>query len=359
MAQATTTTRRRAGRLTAMPRLTRVTLALALLVGAGGPTEGAMHHERQASVEEPGRPPAVATTEALPAAIGAWTRAGEAKRVGAGAIFDYMDGAGELYLAYRFDHLEVVEYRAGEGDEILVELYRMRGADDAFGLLSGDWGGEPVALGPAAPDGRPRALYGAGLLRLAAGGTYARVMATRETPASREAVLALGRAIAAGHEAAPAPRLVAALPPTVGTGHTLRRDSACFLRSHLVLNSAYFLSRQNILDLGPEVDAVSARYDPPATAAGASRVRVVLVAYPDADRARRAFDHFRAAYLPETPADAAAAGTIVTPIEDGWAGARQVGRALAIALECPDRATATAFLDAGLAALQTAEATHE
>jgi len=192
MAQATTTTRRRAGRLTAMPRLTRVTLALALLVGAGGPTEGAMHHERQASVEEPGRPPAVATTEALPAAIGAWTRAGEAKRVGAGAIFDYMDGAGELYLAYRFDHLEVVEYRAGEGDEILVELYRMRGADDAFGLLSGDWGGEPVALGPAAPDGRPRALYGAGLLRLAAGGTYARVMATRETPASREAVLALG-----------------------------------------------------------------------------------------------------------------------------------------------------------------------
>lgn len=318
-----------------------------------------MHHGRQASIEEPGQSPAVPTTGALPASVGAWARAGEARRVDAGAIFDYMDGAGELYLAYRFDHLEVVEYRAGEGDDILVELYRMRGADDAFGLLSGDWGGEAVALGGKPPDDRPRALYGAGLLRLAAGDTYARVMATRETPASREAVLALGRAIAAGREAAPAPRLVAALPSTVGTGHTLRRDSACFLRSRLVLNSAYFLSRQNILDLGPEVDAVTARYEPPAAAAGASRVRVVLVAYPDADRARRAFDRFRAAYLPEALAAAAAAGTIVTPIEDGWAGVRRAGRALAIALECPDRATATAFLDAGLAALQRAEATHE
>jgi len=342
-----------------MPRLTRVSLALALLVGAGGSTEAAMHHERQASIEEPGRPPAVATTEALPASTGAWARTGETKMVDPAAIFDYMDGAGELYLAYRFDHLEVVEYRAGEGDDILVELYRMRGADDAFGLLSGDWGGEPVILGGKPPDGRPRALYGAGLLRLAAGGTYARVMATRETPAAREAVLALGRAIAAGHDAAPAPRLVAALPPTVGAGHTLRRDSACFLRSHLVLNAAYFLSRQNVLDLGREVDAVTARYDRPAAASDASRVRVVLVAYPDADRARRAFEGFRAAYLPEAPADAAAAGTVVALIEDGWAGVRRAGRALAIALECPDRATAAAFLDAGLAALQTAEASHE
>lgn len=295
----------------------------------------------------------------LPEAAGAFRRIEGERRVEPAAIFDYMDGAGELYLAYRFDHLEVVEFRAGEGDDILVELYRMRGADDAFGLLSGDWGGEPVVLGGKPPDDRPRALYGAGLLRLAAGDTYARVMATRETPAAREAVLALGRAIAAGRAPAPAPRLVAALPSTVGSGHALRRDSVCFLRSHLVLNSAYFLSRQNILDFGPEVDAVTARYDRPAAASDASRVRVVLVAYPDADRARRAFVGFRAAYLPEAPADAAAAGTIVTPIEDGWAGARCAGRALAIALECPDRATATAFLDAGLAALQATEATHE
>lgn len=316
-------------------------------------------HRQPAAEPHQQAPPGPVTAPEFPVAVGAFRRHGEPRRVEPAAIFDYMDGAGELYLAYRFDHLEVVEYRAGEGDDILVELYRMRGADDAFGLLSGDWGGEPVVLGGQPPDDRPRALYGAGLLRLAAGDTYARVMATRETPAAREAVLALGRAIAAGRDPAPAPRVVAALPPTVATGHALRRDSACFLRSHLVLNSAYFLSRQNILDLGPEVDAVTARYDRPAAASDASRVRVVLVAYPDADRARRAFDGFRAAYLPEAPADAAAAGTIVTPIEDGWAGARRAGRALAIALECPDRATATAFLAAGLAALQAAEATHE
>ena len=39
--------------------------------------------------------------------------------------------------------------------------------------------------------------------------------------------------------------------------------------------------------------------------------------------------------------------------------AKKAGARDFVALECPDRATATAFLDAGLAALQTAEASHE
>jgi len=58
-----------------------------------------------------------------------------------------MDGAGELYLGYRFDHLESYEYEVQSEKNILVELYFMKTADDAFGLLSLDWGGEPVDLG--------------------------------------------------------------------------------------------------------------------------------------------------------------------------------------------------------------------
>ena len=78
----------------------------------------------------------------------------------------------------------------------------METSDDAFGLLSLDWGGEPVSF-----DGSPaatlkksftasnRSLYGGGLLRLWSDYIYARIMANRETPASKEAVLALGREI--------------------------------------------------------------------------------------------------------------------------------------------------------------------
>jgi hypothetical protein len=81
-----------------------------------------------------------------------------------------MDGAGELYLGYRFQHLDVYEYTSPAQGEILVELYSMESPDDAYGLLSGDWGGEAADLKAsgydAAQSGVPRALYGAGLLRI-------------------------------------------------------------------------------------------------------------------------------------------------------------------------------------------------
>ena len=57
-----------------------------------------------------------------------------------------MDGAGELYLGYRFKFLEVYEYTNPGESDILVELYWMDSSDDAYGLLSGDWGGDAVDL---------------------------------------------------------------------------------------------------------------------------------------------------------------------------------------------------------------------
>lgn len=349
-----------------------IALLVALAGGAAGstgvgvavtPGEGTMHHRHPAS-EGTLAPPSPAIAPAwLPAAAGVWTRNQETRRIDPAAIFDYMDGAGEMYLAYRFDHLDVFEYHAAAEGDILVEIYRMAGPDDAFGLLSVDWGGDAVAFAAAAPAAAgaaewPRALYGAGLLRLRAGAVYARVMATRETPASRDAVLALGRTIAAAHAPAAPPRLVLAVPPQVAAGLRLRRDSVCFLRSHLVLNSAYFLSQRNILDLGSDVGAVTASYETPASARGVGRPRVVLVRYPDARRARTALAHFRQAYLPETT-EKAGAVEVIARIEDGWAAAGRRGPAVAVALECPTRETATGLLQAGLHALETMEVGHE
>jgi hypothetical protein len=138
----------------------------------------------------------------LPKTIDSWTRPDSPRRVTSQNIFDYMNGAGELYVGYRFDHLEVYEYTSSQEDDILVELYFMATSDDAFGLLSLDWGGEPVSLSGSALNVKKqsqshliRALYGEGLLRIWADNLYARVMATRETPASKKAVLSLGKAI--------------------------------------------------------------------------------------------------------------------------------------------------------------------
>ena len=60
----------------------------------------------------------------LPAQAGSWTRPASARRITAETIFDYMDGGGELYLAYRFDYLDVLEYKASDpsAGTVLVEL---------------------------------------------------------------------------------------------------------------------------------------------------------------------------------------------------------------------------------------------
>jgi hypothetical protein len=285
------------------------------------------------------------STVSLPKQVGEWARPDAGRRITDKTIFDYMDGAGELYLAYRFDHLDVYEFKPANeaAGTILVELYSMKTPEDAFGLLSNDWGGDPLSPpsqnAPTAAFPPHRALYGGGLLRLSAGPLYARVLASRESPASRDAVLALGRELAA----APAwqPDLpVLALPPEVfpiGSGHFnveealhLAPQRTCFFRSHLVLNSQYFLASDDILGLGLDVEAATAEYRP---ASGSGRLRVFVLHYPSPARAAAALKTFAAAYLPSAARKTAAASAGATKVGEKWVGWSQKSQLLALALD--------------------------
>jgi hypothetical protein len=296
----------------------------------------------------------------LPQSLSGWTLSGPAKRIEPKAIFDYMDGAGELYLAYRFRYLDVFEYKNPGQSDILVELYWLDSADDAYGLLSGDWGGEAVDLasapGRAAPS-TPRALYGAGLLRIWSGNLYARVLTYEENDATRQAVLAIGRAIVAGRPQPGPPRLIGVLPQAVGALFKLRTDRTVYLRSHLVLNSAYFLSSENLLDLGPDCELAAASYRRNGATGSQKPVRVLLIRYPEQAAAQKALAHFKKVYLSQKPSAVGDLG--VLSIEDGWAGFILSGRGLGLVFEAPDETSARLFLDSSKQALDQAEASHE
>lgn len=279
-----------------------------------------------------------------------WTRAGQAERIGPAGIFGYMDGSGELYLGYRLRFLDAWQYSSPEADGILVELYQMRSSDDAFGLLSGDWGGEPVGV-PAAT-GEPRALYGAGLLRVWADDVYARVLARQETERSRAAVLALGRAILSRPAAGAAPALVGRIPSCIGSQFRLRPSRTVFLRSHLVLNSVYFLSLENLLELGAHCEAVAATYAHEDDAA----VQLLFIRYPDPPAASAALRHYLRVYLPERDP---AGDEGYAAIEDGWAGYRQSGRALALVFACAGQTSARLFIESATQAMTALETAHE
>jgi hypothetical protein len=291
----------------------------------------------------------------LPKTVGVWNRPDFPRLINSKNIFKYMNGAGELYLGYRFRHLEVFDYTSPDQGNILVELYFMETADDAFGLLSLDWGGEPVSFDgtPTATSNKSftvstRALYGGGLMRLWSDDIYARIMAERETPASKEAVLALGKSIATNPQNPPVPVLVKKLPLEVGAAWKLRADRLSFFRSHLVLNSIYYLSHENILDLDLSAEAVSAPYEHISNSGDPKRSQFLLVQYENPERARQALNRFHDAYLPgdkkEITAETAADSPSLFKLEDGWLAYKLIGKHIAIVFESPDPESARAIL---------------
>ena len=293
---------------------------------------------------------------ALPKTVGDWRRLEPPRIIDSTNIFKYMNGAGELYLGYRFKHLEVFDYTDENKNDILVELYFMETPDDAFGLLSLDWGGEVASSGDPSENGSKqpnpspvRALYGAGLLRIWSDNLYARIMAFRETPASKQAVMTLGRAITANRKSPPEPELLKALSPLVGSSWKLRRDRVCFFRSYLVLNSNYYLSHENILNLDHTTEAVIAPYEQISAAGDRKRCQFLMVKYENHARAKKALDHFQETYLPEYkksfPADSNDNGPSFFKLEDGWLAYKLFDKYLAIVFECPDRKSAGEIIE--------------
>ena len=291
----------------------------------------------------------------LPKTVGVWNRPDAPRLINSKNIFKYMNGAGELYLGYRFRHLEVFDYTSADQGNILVEVYFMESPDDAFGLLSLDWGGEPVTFDGSAVTkssqsftASTRALYGGGLLRLWSDDMYARIMAERETPASKEAVLVLGKTIATNTQHPSEPGLTKILPLEIDTGWKLRVDRLSFFRSHLVLNSIFYLSHENILDLDLSAEAVIAPYEHISGSGDPKRIQFLLVKYENPERALQALNRFHEAYLPEykkeITADTAADSPRLFKLEDGWLAYKLLGKYIAIVFECPDPESARAIL---------------
>lgn len=292
----------------------------------------------------------------LPKTIGVWTRPDSPKIIDSINIFDYMNGAGELYLGYRFDHLEVYEYTADNSYGILAELYFMETSDDAFGLLSLDWGGDSVIFDPSLENLQKhsiapshRALYGRGLLRICSENLYARVMAYQETPASKEAVLSLGQAIAANRQIPPEPELLNNLPLAFGSDWRLLKNRIGYFRSHLALNSLYYLSHQNILNMHLSTEAVTAPYENNNDPENIKRVQFLFVKYAGREPARQALDHFLKTYLPEykkgAVADSITGKSHFVKIEDGWLGYKLDGQYIALVFGCPDQETARMMIN--------------
>ena len=242
-----------------------------------------------------------APPDLFPKGLEGW-RAAERARYDRSHLFDFIDGGAEVYLAYDFRQVSVVTYRRKEAPDIAAEAYDMGAPQDAYGVLSIDLTGEKVEVGA-------EARYGAGLLRFCKGRWLVRVLAQQETKEARDAVIAIGRQMAGAiNEESPRPGILKLLPPD-----GLVPDSATFFHTRITLNQLYYLSDENLLQLGPETNAVIADYK---TTRG--EVKLVLIRYPDAKVCMEAGSAFVTKYLRQKRAVPLRPGEVVVqPVEEG------------------------------------------
>lgn len=292
----------------------------------------------------------------LPKTFGEWSQSEPVRTITSETIFDYMNGGGELYLAYGFERLEVVKYTIPDQPEILVEIYVMKTSADAFGLLSLDWEGESVEIGPLLSEletesltlSPNRYLYGSGLLRLAVDRLYVRILSFRDSPDVRKAILFLGQTICSNFSPCPEPEFLQELPEELIPGYRLQKNRVGYFYSYLILNMLYYISHQNILNLDHSTQAVFAPYEINSSKAGKKSIKYLMVQYPDREKAEKALKQFHKAYLPEFSNGYMEGGKVrqsnVYTIEDGIVGFKLVNSRLSILFEIPDKVVAESIL---------------
>ena len=221
--------------------------------------------------------------EILPQDISGWTRSRDDQVFGRDDIFDYMDGGGEIYLAYDFRALLVREYTKPESPSIVVEIYQMSSSEDAYGVFTHDTDGDDFDLGQGA-------VYAAGLLRFWKDTIFVRVLADRDTPEAEAVVMKLGGTIAASiPEEGKKPALLELLPR-----EGLLTKSLRYFHTQILLNAHYYLANANVLNLSSKTQALLARYENKS-----GRTRLLLVGYPSAAQAFDAGKTFVEMYLRE------------------------------------------------------------
>jgi hypothetical protein len=271
----------------------------------------------------------------LPAAVEGWTWDGTEAHYDRRTVFDYIDGAGEMFLAYGFDQLTVRRFEKAGHVPLTLECYRMASPEAAFGVFSFERQGEGVGIGQGSEQG-------GGLLRFWKGRYFISIFAEGEGPEAESAVLQLGRLTAAAtDEEGEPPRLIMLLP---GKGAGLVETSVRYLTSHILLNQRVFIGHDNILGLSRDIGAMLAQYGRDASVA-----RLLVVRYPTAVEATAAEGRFLAAYLPGVP------GKDRGQKDGRWTIARQWETVLAVVVGAPSEAAGEALLAATAQATRSAQ----
>ena len=217
-------------------------------------------------------PTPAAMDRLLPPSVQQWTPSEPARIYRRREIFTYIDGAGEVYLAYNFDSVLVRRYTRPGQEEILVEIFDMGSSWSAFGVYSYLQG-----RGPAVPIGQDGE-YKSGLLCFWRDRYCVYVRIDNENEQANEAVLAIGEWIAAAiGKDGRKPEILRRMPEGAYDPGSLR-----YFYRHEILNTHFYVSDGNLFLLDDSTEAVLVRMKSDGS-------HLLLAAYPSGDHADSAY----------------------------------------------------------------------
>lgn len=192
-------------------------------------------------------------------------------------IFDYIDGAAELYLAYDFRLVATAEYQDGESS-IIIDVYDMTVPENAFGIysLSRYEGANYVDIGN-------EGILTDANLDFWKGRYYCKLIAFDVSKKYQDEVVKFGNELAsrikdAGNE----PNILSVLPE-----NDIVEKSEKFFTRKLGLDNINFISEENVLNLDGKTKGAVAQYQ----LDGAS-LQMFVIEYPSPEKASLAFESY-------------------------------------------------------------------
>ncbi len=198
-------------------------------------------------------------------------------------IFDYINGAGEVYRSYNFKELCSRRFAKEGKPDIIADIFDMATSKDAFGVFTHDLEGEETGIGQGST-------YKGGLLSFWKDRFFVSLYAEKETPETKKVLFALGQEIASSiGKGGKIPDIVALLPE-----QNLLKKSVRYFHNHSILNFHFFVAEENILLLDQQTAAALGTYGE-----NDEQHYLLLIRYPEIKKARLARKTFTEAYMPE------------------------------------------------------------
>ncbi|MDR2848553.1 MAG: hypothetical protein LBV39_05550 [Bacteroidales bacterium] len=198
-------------------------------------------------------------------------------------LYEYINGAAEMYLSYGLAGMKGCKYAADNMPEIAVEIYEMTESRNAYGVYAQSREKDEYVYGQGSFSYPEATLFWKD--------RYFIIISTlKATPESKDAIRLLAETI---DKAIPAngkiPGIVGLLPV-----EGLTPGGTLYFHHYIWLNAYFFIADFNILNIDEKTDAILAKYG-----SAAQRSYLLLVEYPDEAATTAAYHQFMQRYAPE------------------------------------------------------------